>query len=105
MGSKKRNVQQNNLGPDVIDMDTLSSMSDDELSNRFQRLEGERESLREQRVYTREWEVEIAYVRREQQLRRTRRELHDAYLASIREEAQVDVLSDEYEETDESVQA
>jgi hypothetical protein len=97
--SKKRNTQQDRSGPDIVDVDALSSMSDDELSNRFQRLDSEREMFREQRVHTRAWEIEIAYVRREQMLRRVRRDMHDAYLSNLRSdpESHVDVLSDEYE--------
>lgn len=95
---RKRTFQ--NQGPEVVDMDALASMSDDELLNRLQRLDNEREGMRESRVQTREWEIEIAYVRREQQLRRARREAHDLFLQANRGPTEeVEALSDEFEET------
>lgn len=84
------------VGPEIVDMDTIATLSDDELVNRFQVLDNEREMMRENRVPTKEWEIEIAYVRREQQLRRTRREAHDLYLNSLRG-TEPEALSDEFD--------
>jgi hypothetical protein len=85
--------------PEVIDMDVLSGMSDDELNNRFYTLEEERAGAWESREPTYTFEIELAYVQREQLLRRGRRAYHDAYLATLRGEAPVQSLADEHEST------
>lgn len=63
-------------GPAIITIDDLAVMSDDELSNRANRFEAERNRVRDQYP----WEVEIAYVRREQQIRRQRADAHSAWV-------------------------
>jgi hypothetical protein len=94
--AKKRSYQ-THTGPEIVDMDVIATMTDDELVNRFQRMDVEREAMRETRIPTREWEIEIAYVRREQQLRRTRREAHDSYLNAMHASSpELDVLADEF---------
>jgi hypothetical protein len=98
--SKCRGSQHEFAGPDIVNMDLLATISDDELNNRHQRLENEREALLNGKVSVRAWEEEIAYVRREQGIRRARREAHDAYLGNgHKDQTQIDVLSHEYDET------
>lgn len=63
-------------GPAIITIDDLAVMTDDELSGRANRFEAERNRVRDQYP----WEVEIAYVRREQQIRRQRADAHSAWL-------------------------
>ena len=96
MSKKRGSVQQ--LGPEVMDMDTLAILSDDDLSARFHQLDAERETMRENRVSTLAWEIEIAYMRREQQMRRVRRDRHDAYLMSLRGGSSIEPLSDEFDD-------
>jgi hypothetical protein len=72
--------------PEMQDIDSLAILTDDELGARARTLEGERTSMlveqaREANVIP--WEVEIAYVRREQQIRKLRRDAHEAYLERL----------------------
>jgi uncharacterized small protein (DUF1192 family) len=62
--------------PEQINMDDLALMSDDELSQRASLCENERNRTWNQAP----WEIEIAYVRREQQIRRTGTDMHQEYL-------------------------
>jgi len=67
--------------PQVYDIDMLSTMLDEELSDLVHSLENDRMIVLEARFDPRFWEEEVAYARREQQLRRNRRESHDRYLS------------------------
>jgi hypothetical protein len=81
--TKKKSQQQHirrNVGidlPAVVNMDELAVMTDEELSRRAYLLEQDRSRLGEDAV---PWEVEIAYVRREQDLRVVRQGLQEAYV-------------------------
>lgn len=66
--------------PDVASIDVLASLMDDELSSRFHAIDEARHQLLETRIDLRPWEEELAYVRREQMIRRGRRENHDRFL-------------------------
>lgn len=69
--------------PDVIDMDAIGSMLDEDVLARLRSLEDDVNRLYEMGFTARPWEEEIAYIRREQQLRRTRREVHEAYVKRL----------------------
>lgn len=71
--------------PEVVSIDVLGTLLDEDLIVRLRALDEERNKAFEARVDTRPWETEIAFVRREQQMRRGRRESHTTYLN--REEA------------------
>ncbi len=71
--------------PDIISMDDLAVLTDDALIDRLRMLDSTRDQL--DRNSVRPWEVEIAYVRREFQLRRYRHQLHDDYLRYLDREA------------------
>lgn len=58
--------------PQVTNIDDLAVMADEELNARASRFESERNRARD--PYP--WEVEIAYIRREQQIRRVRERAH-----------------------------
>lgn len=61
--------------PDVVDIDTLASMRDEDLVLRFRTLDEERTRAYQHGVFDLQpWEVEIAYVKREQHIRRVRRD-------------------------------
>lgn len=77
--------------PDVSNMDDLSTMLDNELVQRWRALDEDRQRALEQGVSPQPWEVEIAYVRREQQIRRERREAH----AEITRREQEEFYNDE----------
>jgi len=69
--------------PEVANMDDVGYYPDDVLSDRISRLESERTRLLEMRYDPRHWEVELAYLRREQQIRNVRIERHDAYMREL----------------------
>ena len=69
-----------NEAPEVYSMDDIGYMTDEALHDRSNRLENERNRLISSGRDPMLWEVEIAYVRREQQLRQTRAELHADFL-------------------------
>jgi hypothetical protein len=62
--------------PEQTSIDDLAMMSDEELVHQANLLEHDRGVVLEARLDARPWEEEIAYVRREQQLRRSRRDAH-----------------------------
>jgi len=66
--------------PEIWNMDDLGYMADEMIEDRAQRLESERNRLLSTGKDPHLWEVEIAYIRREQQLRKTREEFHQKYL-------------------------
>lgn len=66
--------------PDVINMDDLALLSDEELSGRAGRLEADRRRVASSSSDLVPWEIEIAYVRREQQIREVRAVRHREYL-------------------------
>lgn len=61
-------------------MDDLAYLSDEELSGRAGRLESERRRAASTSSLLTPWEVEIAYVRREQQIRESRSAAHTEWL-------------------------
>lgn len=67
-------------------MDELATAPDEELINRFRSLEEERQKVIESGLDPRPWEDEVAYVRRELHVRRTRREAHDRYVRQLEKE-------------------
>lgn len=73
--------------PDVQNMDELATMTDDVLVERLRSLETDREKVLDAKCDSRQWEVELSYIRRELQLRRTRHFLHEAYLNGLDREA------------------
>jgi len=82
---KKNSHQTVNL-PDVIDMDTLSYASDDELVRRVSYLASDRDRAIRNGYAPELWETEICYVQRELSLRQLRRVSHEKYVASLSED-------------------
>lgn len=75
-----RNVED---APTVIDMDTLSYMSDEELTRLYSHAQNEKDrAVRRDDLLVLAWEIETCYVQRELQIRADRRRAHDAYLRS-----------------------
>jgi hypothetical protein len=66
--------------------DVLAVMLDEELSGTADKLENEKQASMKVGQSTRPYEEEIAYVRREQQVRSMRRRAHSAYLDGIQRE-------------------
>lgn len=62
--------------PDVLHVDVLSTMLDEDLVVRLRTLESDLEKAYDSYADTRPWEEELAYVKREQQIRRVRRDSH-----------------------------
>lgn len=69
--------------PHVVSIDALAVLTDEELNKRFFFLEMDRYNVMSAGLVTRHWEEEIAYVQRELQIRRTRREAHDRYVHQL----------------------
>ncbi len=69
--------------PDIANMDDLALLSDEELSGRAGRLEADRRRAASTSSDLVPWETEIAYIRREQQLRETRVRLHMDFIKSV----------------------
>jgi hypothetical protein len=102
--SKKNKPSKNfiNETPDVYNMDDIGYMTDEAIHDRSQRLENERNRLLSMNKDAHLWEVEVAYLRREQQLRQTRSELHAEYMKKFVPQAEVDVILAESNETTET---
>ena len=69
--------------PDINNMDDVGYFPDEVLHDKISRLESERTRLLELRLEPIPWEVELAYLRREQQIRKTRSERHDQYVKEL----------------------
>lgn len=76
--SKKRNTGVDL--PDLANMDDLAVLSDEELAGRAARLETDRRRAASRGTDLRPWEEEVAYVRREQAIRKDRYDAHVAFL-------------------------
>lgn len=69
--------------PEVINMDDIGNMIDEDMLVRLRSLEEDMGRVYEARMDTMLWEIEISYIKREQALRRHRRELHDRYMQEM----------------------
>lgn len=69
--------------PEVVNMDDLATMLDDELYAHANAMEHGRARAYDQRHDTTPWEQEIAYARREMQIRQQRRFAHENYVATL----------------------
>lgn len=67
-------------------MDALGAIPDEELINRLRGLEEDRNKVLDAHLDSRAWEEEVAYIRRELQIRRSRREAHDRYVRQLEQE-------------------
>lgn len=72
--------------PDVVSIDVLGTLGDEELFNRLKSLEEARQKVLEAHLDPRQWEEEVAYIRRELQIRRQRRDLHVQYVRQLEKE-------------------
>lgn len=68
--------------PEVVNMDNLAILSDEDLTNRLHALEIDHQKVLDAFQDARPWEEEIAYVRREMQIRKVRKDFHENYLKS-----------------------
>jgi len=71
--------------PEVISIDVIGTMLDEDVNVRLRLIEEERFKVMDAGGDVRPWEEEVAYLRREQQLRRGRRESHSEWLRSEQE--------------------
>lgn len=86
----KKNKQFNNEVPEIYNVDDIGYMADEALYERANRLENERNRMVSSGKDAYHWEVEIAYLRREQQLRVTRSERHAEFLKKFVPESVVE---------------
>jgi len=82
MSKKNKNFDSDfrNDGPEVHNMDDIGYMTDEALYDRANRLENDRNRAIASGRDSYFWEVEIAYLRREQTLRQSRAEVHQEFL-------------------------
>lgn len=84
-------------GPDIISIDVLGTMQDEELIKRLDTMyDGRNAAFKNRRASVTPWEVEISYVRRELQLRRERRQAHDAYVKEVDAEHKASQQAEKY---------
>lgn len=75
-GDYRPRVKRGVTPPDVINVDDIAVMKDEDLIVRLRTLEDDKNKAVDGCIDTRPWEEEIAYIRREQQIRRARRDAH-----------------------------
>jgi len=82
MSKKNKNFSRDfgNEAPEIYNMDDIGYMADEAIHDRANRLENERNRLSGMGRDPHFWEVEVAYLRREQQLRQTRAEKHAEFM-------------------------
>jgi len=105
MSKKNKNFGSDfrNDGPEVYNMDDIGYMTDEALYDRANRLENDRNRAMTSGRDPYLWEVEIAYLRREQTLRQTRADLHQEFLKKFMVNPK-DVI-EEIESADQNVNA
>lgn len=64
----------------------MAALSDEELINRLHSLEEDRQKVLDANLAARPWEEEVAYIKRELQIRWARREAHDRYVRQLEKE-------------------
>jgi hypothetical protein len=72
--------------PEKTSMDVIARYLDDELYSHITKFETDRTKVMDARLDPSPWEIELAYLRREANIRRVRRDLHENFL---RDNAQV----------------
>lgn len=72
--------------PEIATIDVLDVMLDEDLLARYRALDEDRNKVMSSGLDTRPWEEELAYVRREQQVRLRRRDAHSRYESVLRGE-------------------
>ena len=92
MSKKNKNVEKESFHqkrnsnielPDVLNMDDIGYASDEAIIDRVRCLEVERNRVLDMRYDAQPWEVELAYLEREVQLRKTRSQKHDEFLRAF----------------------
>lgn len=72
--------------PEIVSIDLMAAANDEDLINRLRSLEEERNKVLDAHLDARPWEEEVAYIRRELQIRRSRREAHERYVRELERE-------------------
>lgn len=70
--------------PEPMNMDEIAALTDEDLNAKSQVLYADRNRVSDRGMDTKLWDVELAYVHREFQLRRSRRDAHERF---VREQA------------------
>lgn len=66
--------------PEKTSMDVIARYLDDELYSHITKFETDRTKVMDARLDPSPWEIELAYLRREANIRRVRRDLHEIFL-------------------------
>lgn len=92
MSKKNKNFNKNfgNDAPEMYNMDDIGYMADEAIHDRVNRLEFERNKLVSMSKDPYLWEVELAYLQREKNLRQTRAEAHLEYIKKFVPATEVD---------------
>jgi len=94
MSKKNKNFNKNfsNDAPEIYNMDDIGYMVDEAIHDRATRLEHEKSRLVAMNRDPYLWEVELAYLQREQDLRQTRAALHAEFVKKFVPAAEVDAV-------------
>lgn len=72
--------------PELMNIDVMGVITDEELITRLRSLEDDRAKVLDAHLDPRLWEEEVAYLRREMQIRRSRRDAHERYSRQLERE-------------------
>ena len=72
--------------PEITSIDVLATVSDEEMINRLRSYEESRQRVIDNHQDPRPWEEEISYIKRELQIRRSRRDAHEQYVKKLEQE-------------------
>lgn len=94
MSKKNKHFSKNfgNEAPEIYSMDDIGYMADEAIHDRSSRLEFERNKLVSMNKDPYLWEVELAYLQREQIMRQTRAEKHAEYVRKFVPAAGVEAI-------------
>lgn len=95
MSKKNKNFNKDfaSESPEIYNTDDIGYMPDEAINDRANRLESERNRLVSMGKDPYLWEVEIAYLRREQQVRHVRAECHAEFLKKFSNLSEVDEIA------------
>lgn len=78
--TKSHRRQSSLPAPEIVTSDDIAALSDEDLMTQIGKLDEERKKVYDERADTRPWDEELCYFRREAQVRRKRRDIHEKFL-------------------------
>lgn len=100
MSKKNKNFNKNfgNEAPEMYSMDDIGYMTDEAIHDRVSRLDFERNRLVSMNKNPYLWEVELAYLHREQELRQVRATHHAEYIKKFATVGDAELQASNFEE-------